>query len=264
MTSGPDLARAPWELGSLGFHLIHYGVLVGVPALTAFVLWVTGRRSGATNVGTREDRLSRYRQALGQPVPVLIPARPIRPVETKRRGPAVRVATVHRERSDPRVLAGAAFSAGAGLAHVGATPDHVREFWLFGVFFVTAAAAQITWAGLVLRRPSRVLFRAGLVGNGGIILLWAVTRTVGLPFGPARWTPETIGLPDLTATLCEAAIVAVCLWLLWPSRSRWDNGVGPATAPPPPHEGRTSPTGPAPIPRGLARTPEASPRLHGA
>src|SRR5688572_5451528 len=40
----------------------------------------------------------------------------------------------------------AGLSAGAGLIHLAATPEHLAESWLFGAFFIAAAAFQLGWA----------------------------------------------------------------------------------------------------------------------
>ena len=63
------------------------------------------------------------------------------------------------------------------------------------------------WAILFLHRPNRTLLIAGAVGNGTIIALWTVTRTVGLPVGPEPWQPEAIAALDVLSTLCEVALV---------------------------------------------------------
>ncbi len=46
------------------------------------------------------------------------------------------------------------------------------------------------------------------------MVLWAVSRTAGLPFGPEPWMPEPVGRPDFTATLLEGATIVALVLLL--------------------------------------------------
>jgi hypothetical protein len=81
-----------------------------------------------------------------------------------------------------RVAAEAAvFSAGI---HLWVAPEHLREWWLYGAFFLTAAAAQSLLAWLVLRRATVLVLLAGIWGNLAIVATYVVSRTVGLPLTP--------------------------------------------------------------------------------
>src|SRR5207248_3846190 len=88
----------------------------------------------------------------------------------------------------------------AGLIHGIVSPDHFAEWWGYGVFFIVAAFAQAGYGAIPLFRRmvedesvlvgwSRPKLRAflwvGIAGNCATLLLWLVTRTVGIPFfGP--------------------------------------------------------------------------------
>lgn len=102
----------------------------------------------------------------------------------------------------------ALLSAGAASVHFAVISEHFAEWWGFGSFFVAAAAAQLTWAVLAVKRPSRPLFWIGASGNLFIMVTWALAHSSGLPFGPEPWRPEKIGLADIAATGLEALIVA--------------------------------------------------------
>ncbi|HEY2430572.1 MAG TPA: EAL domain-containing protein, partial [Acidimicrobiales bacterium] len=93
-----------------------------------------------------------------------------------------------------------------GTVHAGLCPAHFQESLLFGVFFVVVATLQLVWAGLILVRPSRRLVLAGAIGNLLTIGVWSVSRTVGIPFGPAPWRPEAVGLGDVFTGLVELAV----------------------------------------------------------
>jgi hypothetical protein len=51
------------------------------------------------------------------------------------------------------------------------------------------------------------------VASVGVAVVWALSRTVGLPIGSGAWTPEAVGALDVIATADEllVAIVAVSL-----------------------------------------------------
>ena len=127
----------------------------------------------------------------------------------------------------------ACLSAFAGLIHLAAGPAHLDEWWAYGLFFFLAAAAQATyalvlwtrgvegWGGWPIVRGK--VYLAGVAMTLAIIALWAVSRTVGVPVGPARSGPEGIGALDAASKVVEAALVAVLLQMWWLARR-----VGPA------------------------------------
>ncbi len=81
-----------------------------------------------------------------------------------------------------RSRAAAALSCVAALVHLVVAPEHFAEWAPAGVFFVVVAAGQLwlgraAWRGLGARLvPAAVLLTAGLVA------LYVVSRTIGLPF----------------------------------------------------------------------------------
>lgn len=105
-------------------------------------------------------------------------------------------------------------STGAAIVHFGVAPDHFAEWWLYGLFFLLAGAFQLGWAFLVWTRPGPGLLASGLGVNATVVMLWAVTRTVGLPFGPEAWHPEAIGVADVVCTALEVLVAVACTWLL--------------------------------------------------
>jgi hypothetical protein len=114
----------------------------------------------------------------------------------------------------PLVVELALASLGASATHVIAGPAHFHEATAFGLFFLAAAAFQAVWALALIRRASRVLLIVGAAGNAGLLAVWLVTRTIGLPIGPRIWRPEAIGPPDALASLLEVAVVVGSLWLM--------------------------------------------------
>ncbi len=116
----------------------------------------------------------------------------------------------------------AGLSLAAGLIHLVAAPEHLREWWGYGYFFLAAAIGQVLYAQLLFRGDRRgpAFYAAGLLGTLGIIALYAITRTMGIPlFGPAAGEVEPIGALDLPSKLVELALVVVLAILLQRSRS---------------------------------------------
>jgi MFS family permease len=112
------------------------------------------------------------------------------------------------------LVAVALLSAGAGVIHATVIQEHLQEWWLYGTFFAVAAASQLIWAALALRRPTRSLLIWGALGNGVFVLLWVVTRITGLPVGPEPWTPESVGLIDVAASIFEVVLVVSAVLML--------------------------------------------------
>jgi hypothetical protein len=110
-----------------------------------------------------------------------------------------------------RLLArAAALSVVAGLIHLVMGPVYFEEWLGYGAFFFAAAASQILFAMLLAAYPPhRSLLWAGILGNAAIVALWAVTRTLGIPFfGPQAGMVQPVGIVDLAATLVEMALIA--------------------------------------------------------
>jgi hypothetical protein len=102
----------------------------------------------------------------------------------------------------------ALFSLGAAVVHTVVIESHFSEYWLFGVFFAILAFLQAAWALAVILRPSRRLLIWGAVGNGIVVAVWLVTRTLGVPLGPEAGSTEAVGFVDAAATVFEVLLVA--------------------------------------------------------
>jgi hypothetical protein len=98
-----------------------------------------------------------------------------------------------------------------GLIHIGAAVDHFGEFPLYTLVFAVLATVQIVWAAMILRRPFRRVLLVGCAFNVGVIGLWVVSRTVGVPIAPRAWVPETVGVADLVETGGEVVTVIAAL-----------------------------------------------------
>ncbi len=135
------------------------------------------------------------------------------------------------------ILIAAGLSAVASIIHGAVTGEHFEEWWGYGLFFVVAAAAQMAFAVILVLGPWRPgsgrsdgglgalrgIALVGIAGNALIIGLWAVTRTIGVPFfGPDAGEVEEVGTLDLISKVAELALIGALAWiyrLAWRERS---------------------------------------------
>lgn len=97
---------------------------------------------------------------------------------------------------------------GAAAIHFGNAPLHLEEAVSHGVFFVVVAWAQLAAALAILLRADRTgPWLATLALSSGVITVWVVSRTVGLPGDGA----EPVAFADALATILE---VIACLAVL--------------------------------------------------
>ncbi len=107
-------------------------------------------------------------------------------------------------------------AASLGLIHVLATPLYFDQWLGYGVFFILVAVLQVMYSmALAVGEPNRALLWAGIAGNVLLMALWAVTRTVGIPFfGPMAGEVLPVGLLDAVAqTLTIVLIVHLAVLL---------------------------------------------------
>lgn len=101
----------------------------------------------------------------------------------------------------------ASLSAGAAVSHFAMIPAHAQESLGVAMGFALAGWFQLVFAVAVVARPSARWLRANVVANLVVLAGWAVSRTVGLPFGPEAWTPEPISAVDALCSTLEALMV---------------------------------------------------------
>jgi FtsP/CotA-like multicopper oxidase with cupredoxin domain len=102
---------------------------------------------------------------------------------------------------------------GAAAIHLVVAPPHLREYLPFGLFFFAVACAQAVSAVQLMVRPSRRLALLMAAGAAGLVGLWLVSRTVGLPIGPTPGAPEEVGVTDVICSLLESVSVVLLLAL---------------------------------------------------
>ena len=106
-----------------------------------------------------------------------------------------------------------AATVGGGLVHGAVTAHHAHEAPLLGWAMAVMCLGQLAWSAAVLFVPSARLVEAGVLGNLAVVVLWAWTRLVGVPFGVAGGLRQRMGAADLSCTLLE--VTAVLLGLAW-------------------------------------------------
>jgi hypothetical protein len=113
---------------------------------------------------------------------------------------------------DPPALPWSARSAAllggaSGVLHGTVVGHHADEAAVLGWFFAAVCVAQVVQAYVLLIAPVRRVVVAGTVGNLGLVVLWAWTRLVGIPFGIAGGRRQVMGWADVTCTLLEVGAV---------------------------------------------------------
>lgn len=116
----------------------------------------------------------------------------------------------------------------AGAIHLAVTREHLQEWWVFGAFFVIVGCFQLGFAVLLLQRRTWPVAMTGIVVNLGVVLVYVVSRTTGLPVETPEDTTshqsshaiEGVGPPDLAATGAELVVVCLLVTLLPPRLRR--------------------------------------------
>jgi FtsP/CotA-like multicopper oxidase with cupredoxin domain len=131
------------------------------------------------------------------------------------------IATRNIPTSGFRATTAALLILGSAALHLAVAPPHLREYLPFGIAFLAVGAAQIILAVDFLARPSRRFSALLLAINAGLIGVWFISRTSGLPVGPQPGVPEAVGLTDVVCVVLEILAAAFLLSLVAkPSRSK--------------------------------------------
>jgi hypothetical protein len=143
------------------------------------------------------------------------------------------MSTTVLDRSERRIGAEIVVRAGTAAALVGAAVvhstvvgEHYGAWALAGIFFLCVQVVETLLALAVIFYWSAATAAAVAVTSFGTVAVWLVSRTAGLPFGPAEFrSPEAIGSADLACCVMELAAAALVIpWALhrWPVRqSSW-------------------------------------------
>jgi hypothetical protein len=112
-----------------------------------------------------------------------------------------------------RVLLVASLLGGAAV-HAAVVREHVDHWPAAGVFFALLAIGGLAVGGALLLRVDRPRLLTALALSVGPLVVWLVSRTAGLPFGPEAGEPEPVALADSAACLLEVVAAGAALILL--------------------------------------------------
>jgi hypothetical protein len=127
-------------------------------------------------------------------------------------------------------IVAAGLSFGAAAIHFAVISEHFAEYPPYGVAFTLFAWFQVGWAVLYLRRQGRRLAALAILVNLGGIVVWAVSRVVGLPVGPEPGAIEPIGPLDVLAAGLEIALIGILLWNLAAQSARARPSLSPSSS----------------------------------
>lgn len=105
--------------------------------------------------------------------------------------------------------------AGAAVIHATVVGEHLEEWAPAGLFFLALVVLESALGMLALLAWSRLNAVLGLLTSVGTVAVWAISRTVGMPIGPADFqVPEAVGTADLVCGGLELVAAAVCAYSL--------------------------------------------------
>lgn len=114
-----------------------------------------------------------------------------------------------QQQVDDRLFVACGLSWAAAIIHVKAALDHLDQSAAEAVLFELVACAQLIWGIAIYRGAGRRVLLAGIAGSLAVVAVWVVSRTSGLPIGPAAGHPEAVGLIDTVASCDEVLLSAL-------------------------------------------------------
>ena len=97
---------------------------------------------------------------------------------------------------------------GAAGIHFAAMGEHAGVSWSHGLFFGFTAWAQLMLAALLVLGPARRSIQLAIVVNFAVIVVWVVSRTVGISIG-TDGTPEPVAFADTLSVVFEGLTIAL-------------------------------------------------------
>jgi hypothetical protein len=202
--------------GGHGAHAVLLAAWVGVVVGVLVIDHVRGNRWRAiASDDIKSPSIDRDHETPVTPVRISMATWPPREISS---AATVRPPSASRIAEHPWLAAAVFGSVIAAVIHVAVIPEHFEESFWYGAFFVVTAALQLGYATLLANRSNRTLLRAGIAGNGSVVLVWAYTRLIGVPLGPGRGEIESVGVLDILATSAELLIVLGCAQVLFSLR----------------------------------------------
>jgi hypothetical protein len=123
--------------------------------------------------------------------------------------------------SNRGLFVAAALSLGAGLVHLEVTNDHWVVWWGYGLFFLLTGLGQVLYAAVVVKWPNAAVLWVGIAGNLGIVGMYLISRTNGIPAGPGAGHIERVGSGDFVTTVGEFVLAGMLIAALGPRVRSW-------------------------------------------
>lgn len=99
---------------------------------------------------------------------------------------------------------------GSALIHSTVMEEHLAEWLMAGYFFLALVAMETALALAIIYAWGRRTAQAVVVTGVVTAAVWLVSRTVGLPMGPADFrVPESVGVADVASSLLELGAAAL-------------------------------------------------------
>jgi hypothetical protein len=116
----------------------------------------------------------------------------------------------------------------SSIIHSAQIAPHFEQYWLYGAFFAVAAIWQAIWAARIYGDPlNRRVLLTGIAGNAALIVVWAISRTAGVPIGPQGWHPEAVSPVDVLSKLDELGAVVLIALVLARLREKRPRAISP-------------------------------------
>jgi hypothetical protein len=124
------------------------------------------------------------------------------------------------------LVAAVALSSGAAaVIHLLVIEEHLAASRVTGLAFALLTAFQALWAVGYLAWPRAPLGWSAMIVNVGAIVVWAFSRSIGVPDWLSPEGIEAVGLPDAACAILEIGLVVGLLALHWrPMRERVTDG----------------------------------------
>ena len=102
----------------------------------------------------------------------------------------------------------------AGALHGLVVESHLQEWAASGYFFLALSLLQIGAAMAIVAKPHRLVGLAAIGVNATALVVYVVSRTSGMPFGPDAGIAGPVGPADLISAIAELVAVAALVPLL--------------------------------------------------
>lgn len=99
---------------------------------------------------------------------------------------------------------------GSAVIHGTVVAHHFQQWVPAGLFFIALQVVEVALALAAVYVWGPRTAQAIVVTSMGTVVVWLLSRTLGMPIGPATFQlPEPVGVPDLACCFLELAAAAL-------------------------------------------------------